>query len=158
MSSCSPASTSAVHSHTLPIMFESPKALGENASTAQVPVVGLLGKAPWNTFACGTPPGSSSSPHGNVVADPARAAYSHSASVGSRFPAQAAKAAASFALTCTTGWSPPAVLCGPCGVRQVAWGTCRHQGAAATPRVSGKSSGSRPAKTNDQPIRSASVT
>ena len=44
------------------------------------------------------------------------------------------------------------------GARQEAPNTCRHQGAPATPRVSSKSSGSRPAKTNDHPARSASVT
>ncbi len=43
-------------------------------------------------------------------------------------------------------------------VTNVAPNTSRHQGAAATPRVSAKSSGSRPANTNDQPMRSASVT
>ena len=35
--------------------------------------------------------------------------------------------------------------------------TCRHHCACATARVGGKSSGSRPANTNDQPKRSASV-
>ena len=46
---------------------------------------------------------------------------------------------------------------GPSGWRQSAPCTCRHQGAAPTPRVGGTSPGSRPAKTNDQPKRSASV-
>ena len=46
---------------------------------------------------------------------------------------------------------------GPSGWRQSAPSTCRHHGAAATARVGGKSSGSRPPNTNDQPKRSASV-
>ena len=47
---------------------------------------------------------------------------------------------------------------GPSGWRQSAANTWRHQGAPATPRVSGKSAGSSPVKTYDQPQRSASVT
>ena len=63
-------------------------------------------------------------------------------------------------VTCTTGWSmrPSSSDCGPSGRRQSAPSTWRHHGACATPRVGGKSSGSRPANTNDQPKRSASVT
>ncbi len=46
---------------------------------------------PSQTFIRCSPPGSSSSPHGNTrCSRPPRAAYSHSASVGSRLPAQAA--------------------------------------------------------------------
>ena len=41
---------------------------------------------------------------------------------------------------------------------QVAPWTRRHQGACAAPWVGGKSSGSSPPKTKDQPKRSASVT
>jgi hypothetical protein len=46
----------------------------------------------------------------------------------------------------------------PSGRRQSACSACRHHGAEATARVCGKSSGRRPAKTNDQPKLSASVT
>ena len=64
------------------------------------------GNAPWKTFMRCSPPGSSSAPHGErLPSRPPRAAYSHSASVGSRPPAHAQYAAASFHDTCTTGWS-----------------------------------------------------
>ena len=48
--------------------------------------------------------------------------------------------------------------CGPSGCRQSAPSTCRHHSEPTTPRVAGKSSGRKPAKTNDHPNRSASVT
>jgi hypothetical protein len=48
-------------------------------------------------------------------------------------------------LTWTTGWSRRVSIDepGPSGARHVAPSTCRHQGACATARVGGKSSGSR---------------
>ncbi len=52
---------------------------------------------------------------------------------------------------------PSSSDCGPSGWHHEAPSTCRHQGACSTARVSGKSSGRRPANTNDQPKRSASV-
>ncbi len=55
---------------------------------------------------------SSSSPHGYVRASVPRAAFSHSASVGSRPPAQAQKADASSQSTNVTGWSAGAGQCG----------------------------------------------
>ena len=118
------------------------------------------GNAPCHVFAKYAPPGSSSSPQGKVDVAPARAAYSHSASVGSRAPLHAANACASCQLTWTTGWSSRSAtsLPGPSGARQLAPGTSRHHGALTTPRVAGKSSGSAPANTNDRPAASASVT
>src|SRR3954468_12203852 len=47
---------------------------------------------------------------------------------------------------------------GPSGRFQLAPCTCRHHGAAETDLVSGVSPGRIPAKTNDQPYFSASVT
>ena len=108
-----------------------------------------------------SPPGSSSSPHGKGC-PPARRAP--------RTPTRPRSAAACpptrsrpgrrSSVTCTTGWSArsPRSDWGPSGWRQSAPSTCRHHGACATARVGGKSSGSRPANTNDQPKRSASVT
>ena len=55
---------------------------------------------------------SSSSPHGYVRASVPRAAFSHSASVGSRPPAQAQNADASSQSTNVTGWSGGAGQCG----------------------------------------------
>ena len=106
-----------------------------------------------------SPPGSSSSPQGKTApSSPPRAAYSHSASVGSRLPAQAQKA----------GRRPTRRA--PRGARR------GRRGRSADPRVApvgaldlappgrlrdgaggGKSSGRRPPKTNEQPTRSASV-
>ena len=91
---------------------------------------------------------------------PPRAANSHSASVGSRTPAQAQYACASSHDTCTTGCRsrPSSDDCGPSGVRHEAPSTSRHHGARATAWVGGKSSGSSPPNTNESPSRSASVT
>ena len=100
---------SAHHSHTLPVMLCRPNPLGGNSVTGQVPVptVGALlcrGKTPCQTFIRCSPPGSSSAPHGNgFPLNPPRAAYSHSASVGSRSPAQAQYSCASDHDTWTTG-------------------------------------------------------
>ena len=92
---------------------------------------------------------------------PPRAAYSHSASVGRRLPAQRA-----VGLGVVPAHVDDRVVhallevgaAAPSGRRQSAPSTWRHHGACAAARVGGKSSGSRPAKTNDQPKRSASVT
>jgi len=94
-SRCRPAKIVVVHSHTLPIMSTSPKSLGGNAPTGEVPTQPSApslrcGKAPCQVLAINRPPGAASGPHGYVDDDPARAAYSHSASVGSRRPAHAA--------------------------------------------------------------------
>src|SRR5262249_21248162 len=85
---------------------------------------------------------------------------SHSASAGSRPPAQVQYASASACETCTTGWSqrPFNRDPGPSGRDQAAPGTARHQGAATTARVGGAFAGRWPATTKDQPNRSASVT
>ena len=75
------------------------------------------------------PPGRASSPQVNAVPSrPPRAAYSHSASVGSRPPAQAAYACASSWATCTTGWSARLLteLPGPSGWCQQAPGVQDH--------------------------------
>ena len=102
------------------------------------------GKSPCQTFMRCSPPGSSSSPHGNALASsPPRAARSHSASVGSRVAAHALYATASFQETWTTGWStrPSSVESGPSGCAQSAPSTFRHHGVCATASVGGKSSG-----------------
>ena len=99
------------------------------------------------------PPGEDALP-----SSPPRAACSHSASVGSRLPAQRQYAVASFHDTWTTGWSSRARRCRRAVPRDAA-SRRRRPGATtaacATPRVSGKSSGSSPPNTNDQPKRSA---
>src|SRR6266540_2959156 len=138
-----------------------PWSLGGKEPTGAVPTkpsaaVLRTGKSPCQTFILCSPPGSSSSPHGNAFAlSPPRAANSHSASVGSLALAQAQYAFASSQETCTTGWSTRSSIeeCGPSGWLQPAPSTLRHQGACKTPSVGGKSSGSSPAKTNDHPNR-----
>eukprot|EP00308_Calcidiscus_leptoporus_P026892 CAMPEP_0119380536 /NCGR_PEP_ID=MMETSP1334-20130426/57390_1 /TAXON_ID=127549 /ORGANISM="Calcidiscus leptoporus, Strain RCC1130" /LENGTH=124 /DNA_ID=CAMNT_0007400403 /DNA_START=483 /DNA_END=857 /DNA_ORIENTATION=+ len=97
----------------------------------------LDGNFPCHTLALWTPFGVSDDPHGNRLRVPARAASSHSASVGSRPPvgcAQLQKAEASVHEICTTGWSkrPSAKTSepGPSGWRQLAPSTRIHQGAA----------------------------
>jgi hypothetical protein len=81
------------------------------------------------------PSGVNSDPHGYVCcANPPRAANSHSASVGNRFPAHAAYAAASFHDTCVTGISIRAAIdeSGPSGRSHFANGTLHHHGTANT--------------------------
>src|SRR6478752_10455176 len=97
-----------VHSHTLPIMSTSPYPFGGNEPTGEVPghpsAPSLrYGNLPCQVLAISWPSGFSSSPHEYVPVAPARAAYSHSASVGRRRPAHRAYAAASGYATCTTG-------------------------------------------------------
>ena len=93
---------SAVHSQTLPVMSESPYPLGGNVPTGDVPRWPRHGNSPTQRFARR---GSSSSPHAKAApSSPPRAAYSHSASVGSVAPAHAAYASASSGVTCVTGW------------------------------------------------------
>ena len=80
------------------------------------------GKSPCQTFILCSPPGSSSSPQGYAFpSSPPRAANSHSASVGSRAPAQAQYASASCHETWTTGWSSRSAIdeCGPSGCAPV---------------------------------------
>src|SRR3954466_2493181 len=76
------------------------------------------------------PLGTGSSPQVYVAPSrPPRAANSHSASVGSDLPAQAAYASASSGVMWTTGCRcPPATPdCGPSGWDQLAPGTYSHQ-------------------------------
>ena len=84
-----------------------------------------------------SPPGVRSSPQAyRACSSPPRAAYSHSASVGSRFPDQAAYSLASFQETWTTGWSrmPFRFEPGPKGRFQVAFLTGHHHSAPWTAR------------------------
>ena len=76
---------------------EQPVAVGGNVPTGDVPRWPRHGKSPTHRLArCG----SSSSPHANAApSSPPRAAYSHSASVGSAAPAHAAYASASSGVT-----------------------------------------------------------
>src|SRR5207302_6742770 len=68
---------------------------------------------------------SNSLPHGYRRPSVLRAAFSHSASVGRRLPAQVQYALASCQLTCTTGCASSPAMPLPCprGARQVASGT-----------------------------------
>ena len=89
-----------VHSHTLPIMSKSPKAFGAKVPTGDVPTQPRApslryGNRPCQVLAIRLPSTVGSSPHAYTVVAPAAAAYSHSASVGSRRFAQAAYAPAS---------------------------------------------------------------
>ncbi len=103
-------------------------------------------------------------PQGNRARSrPPRAARSHSASVGRRLPAQRAYASASRQETCTTGWSERSSMVEPgsSGDRQVAPRTESHHGGPAIRpgRMWRRASEPmKPAKTNDQPNRSASLT
>ena len=109
------------------------------------------------------PSTSSPSPQGRrLPGSPPRAAYSHCASVGRRFPAQRQYAAASFQETCTTGWSRRRRTCepGPSGLRQHAPSTASHHGTGFTSSVRARRRAalpSNPSKTYDQPMTSASV-
>src|SRR3978361_405507 len=107
-------------------------------------------------------PGRSSSPQGKrAPASPPRAAYSHSASVGSRVPAQRQYACASSQDTWTTGWfaRSPTDEPGPSGARQDAPRTPSHHPAPSTLVITSDRS---PVKarwnTAEDPQRSASVT
>ena len=77
-------------------MSTSPYPFGGNAPTGDVPSypstrVFSYGNSPCQVFAIAFPFGMSSSPQANSApSSPPRAANSHSASVGSSFPAQAA--------------------------------------------------------------------
>src|SRR5581483_6114589 len=91
----------------------------------------LCGNSPWKMLHRHTPPapgGSSPQTYG-LRSSPPRAANSHSASVGSRFPAHLQYASASCQQTWTTGWSsrPLRSLSGPSGCFQHAPGTHFHQ-------------------------------
>ena len=80
-------------------------------------------------FARCRPSGSRSPPQTNRwPSAPARAARSHSASVGSRLPAHSANAVASYQETWTTGWEsfPSMELPGPSGCLQSAPGVHAH--------------------------------
>src|SRR5579871_414850 len=97
------------HSQTFPDVLYSPNPFGANAVTGAVETkpssaVFRTGNSPCQMLQRCLPRGVSSSPHGNLARSrPPRAARSHSASVGSRLPAQLAYAVASFHDTCTTG-------------------------------------------------------
>ena len=84
------------------------------------------GTPPCQVFAIHWPPGVNSSPQGvrGAVQTP-RAAYSHSASVGSSLPGPLCVPATSSQATWTTGCSGSRFteLPGPCGCRQLAPGT-----------------------------------
>src|ERR1700686_813480 len=89
-----------VHSHTLPIMSTSPNAFAGKVPTGEVPRQPAApslwyGNLPCQVLAISFPPGIGSSPQAYADVEPARAAYSHSASVGRRRPAQRAYAHAS---------------------------------------------------------------
>jgi len=82
-----------------------------------------VGKVPCQMLHIHRPRGVSSSPHAKRARSrPPRAAYSHWASLGSRFPAQAAYASASYQETWTTGWfcRRETSVPGPSGARQLA--------------------------------------
>src|SRR4029079_4427387 len=101
---------SAVHSQTLPVMSKRPKPFGGKLPTGEVPskpssFVFCHGNSPCQLLAIALPSGKCSSPQAKTAASsPPRAACSHSASVGSSLPAQAAYASASSQATWTTGW------------------------------------------------------
>ena len=72
-------------------MSESPKPLGGNVPTGDVPTYPRQGKSPYQRLAIRCPSGSASSPQAKrAPSRPPRAARSHSASVGSTLPAHAA--------------------------------------------------------------------
>ena len=95
---------------------------------------------------------------------PSLAAYSHSASVGSRPPRQAQYAAASCQDTWTTGCAPrfaaKTSLPGPCGDRQSLPFTGSHHSTPSTAlsMAARRASLSSRWNTKDQPKRSLSVT
>ena len=103
---------SSVHSHTLPAMSNNPNPFAGKEPTGAVrrypdsPVVRHGKSRPSHVLAMITPSGLASSPQVNAAPSiPPRAAYSHSASVGSRPPSHSAKADASSWAMWTTGWS-----------------------------------------------------
>src|SRR4051795_7910836 len=158
---------SAHHSHTLPATSYRPWPLGGKASTGQVPTypssaVLRVGKRPCQMLHRCAPSGVRSSPQAyRAWWRPPRAAYSHSASVGSRPPAHAQYAVASRHETWTTGWSPrsSSPVPGPSGLDQVAPSTAHHHGASTERWEAARTwAEAKLAKTNDQPYRSASVT
>ena len=121
------------------------------------------GKEPCHTF-MRPEPSASRSPHGkDRPRRPARAAVSHSASVGSRAAApyrHAQKAIASAQVTCTTGWSSSQAEPRPAGRSQLAPSTAIHHGASTAlwSWRSRSSGGSASWKTKDHPkIASASL-
>src|ERR1700675_2101189 len=98
---------SSTHSAALPDVSYSPKPFGRNEPVATIClVVGLP-----QVSHCARPE-PASLPHQNGVLVPARAAYSHSASLGSRYfcpvfwDSQATKSLASSQLTLIAGRSP----------------------------------------------------
>src|SRR5215217_6053632 len=122
-----------VYSQTLPIISTSPNSLGGKVPTGEVPTQPSApslryGNRPCQVLAINRPLGMASSPHEYTEVAPPRAAYSHSASVGRRRPAQRAYASASGKATCTTGWSSRSSipLSEPNGRRQLAPGAQRH--------------------------------
>ena len=121
------------------------------------------GNSPWNTFMRCAPSGSSSSPHGNAC--PAQPAARGVLPLGLGRQARARPRRSTRAASCHETWTHGMVAAAvevrlrplgvaPVGALDLAPPRCLGDGA----RVGGKSSGSRPPKTNDQPKRSASVT
>src|SRR6185503_15184516 len=104
--SASPVSVD-VHSQTLPAMSWRPYGLAPHGCASTGHVVPCLRPEPTAARLL-----SSSSPHGNRRGSVPRAAFSHSASVGSRPPAQLQTAVASCQSTNVTGWSSGAGQCG----------------------------------------------
>src|SRR5262249_25756618 len=121
--------------------------------------VSTLGNSPCQILHRWRPPGVKSSPQGYIFCSrPPRAAYSHSASVGRRLPAQRQYSVASFQETCVTGysWRHLTFEPGPSGCFQYAPRTLHHH---VTPRTV-SSTNSREMwvwKTKDQSNFSASV-
>src|SRR5690625_2330923 len=113
-----------------------PNALGGNEPTGLVPIhpfapIFLYGNFPRHVFAMTTPSGSLVVPQAyGDGREPPPAAYSSSASVGSRPPTHSAYASASAYAMCTTGCFGRSFELGPTpgplGTRQCAPGTHRH--------------------------------
>ena len=128
------------HSHTFPDTLKRPRSLGSKESTGAVPRCPSrpkfnVGNRPCQTLHICFPLGVKELPHGYLCMDnPPRAAHSHSASVGNRFPAQLLYATASFHDTCTTGWFIRLLIVDlkPSGLRQQAPSIANHQGTCMT--------------------------
>ena len=96
------------HSKALPCMSNSPQALGGLAPTAWGALLGSCRRTQPTPAEIG---GRCRRPR-NATRSPARQAYSHSASLGSRASSQRQNMYASHQLTLTTGWSSRSVMPG----------------------------------------------